>query len=238
MFLSVVILGGFTTRDSRDGASHSAPTRRYLDHIKETHPYQHCSNVTRATLSGERMCGHVVSARTHRKDRANARHTQAFPASMRLRTLPGFIAAPLVLLGLLSVAPASAAPPAHSLPDPIVLPGSGPGVDGYCDGFTVVVTFTKYKQQVVQDTTVGDFQTLKFTWNAQATVTREDDPKKSVNYNVSGPGTIVTNLVDGSFSADAHGPNPLDYEGQLVPGRPADQLHHRSRNLCGRPPAP
>jgi hypothetical protein len=122
---------------------------------------------------------------------------------------PGFIAAPLVVIGLLSVAPASAAPPAHSLPDPIVLPGSGPGVDGYCDGFTVVVTFTKYKQQVVQDTTVGDFQTLKFTGNAQATVTREDDPKKSVNYNVSGPGTIVTNLVDGSFSADAHGPNLL-----------------------------
>jgi hypothetical protein len=79
----------------------------------------------------------------------------------------------------------------------------------YCDDFTAVVTFTKVKQKIVQDTTdpVTGTRTQKITGNAQATMTNESTGK-SVDYNVSGPGTIVTNQ-DGSFSVDAHGPNLL-----------------------------
>ena len=127
---------------------------------------------------------------------------------------PGFIAASLVLIGLLSVAPASAKPPQPlPTPDPIVLPQFVPDmVDGYCQGFTARVTYTKMKQKVVQDTTVGDVQTQKITGNAQVTVARLDEAGnvvKSVDYNVSGPGTLVINKKDGSFSVDAHGPNLL-----------------------------
>jgi hypothetical protein len=124
---------------------------------------------------------------------------------------PGFVAAPLVLIGLLSVAPASAQPPPIPVPtpDPIVLPGPVyPGT--FCEGFTAVVTFPKFNQKIVQDTRVNGVGpgTYKQIGNAQATVTRQDDPKKSVNFNVSGPATVVVN-ADNSFSVDAHGPNLL-----------------------------
>jgi hypothetical protein len=120
---------------------------------------------------------------------------------------PGFIAASLVLIGLLSVAPASAKP------TPVTIPAPGDQVPlqrgEFCDDFTAVVTFTKVNQKIIQDTTVNGVQTQKITGNAQATVARLDEAGnvvKSVEYNISGPGTIVIN-PDGSFSVDAHGPN-------------------------------
>jgi hypothetical protein len=122
---------------------------------------------------------------------------------------PGFVAAPLVLIGLLSVAPASAQPPPPipvPSPDadgPVVLPAGE-----YCENFTVVVTFPKFNQKIVQDTRVNGegAGTFKQIGNAQATVTRQDTGE-SIDYNVSGPATVVVD--EEGFSVDAHGPNLL-----------------------------
>ena len=131
---------------------------------------------------------------------------------------PGFIAASLVLIGLLSVAPASAKP------TPVTFPTAGTQfslpMGQFCDNFTAVVTFTKVNQKFVKDTTdENGVRTQKITGNAQATVTNQSPGGKSVEYNISGPGTVVTN-PDGSFSVDAHGPNL--FWTPKVPGTPGD----------------
>jgi hypothetical protein len=142
------------------------------------------------------------------KDPTNARHTQAFRRICECVRYPSFIAAPLVLIGLLSVAPASAKP--HP---PVLDPGATTlaqfdpvSGSGYCDGFAVVFEYTKLKQKYVNDTRdANGVGTFKVTGNAQATVTNTVTGK-SIGYNVSGPGTVVVN-EDFSFSVDAHGPN-------------------------------
>jgi hypothetical protein len=109
----------------------------------------------------------------------------------------------VVLLGMLLAAPASAQRPHVPVPtpDPVVL-------EGYCEGFTAVVTFTQMKQYIIRETTAPDgTTTLKITGHAQATVTNLSSGE-SVSYNISGPGTVVI-YPDGAFSIDAHGPNLL-----------------------------
>jgi hypothetical protein len=123
------------------------------------------------------------------------------------RAVRGFIAAPLLLIGLLSAAPADAQrphPPYNPGPNPTVLPQGE-----YCDDFTAVVTFTTLNQYIIQDTTdpVTHVETLRITGHAQATVTNQSTGE-SVTYNISGPATVVIN-PDGSFSAEAGGPNLL-----------------------------
>jgi hypothetical protein len=81
-------------------------------------------------------------------------------------------------------------------------------LEGYCEGFTAVISYTALNQYVIKETTVGDTTTLKITGHAKATVTNQTTGE-SVTYNISGPGTIVINNVDGSFSIDAAGPNLL-----------------------------
>ena len=123
------------------------------------------------------------------------------------RAVRGFIAAPLVLIGLLSAAPADAQRP-HLPYDPGPNPTLLPQGD-YCADFTAVVTFTKLNQYIIHDTTdpVTHVETLRITGNAQATVTNQTTGE-SVSYNISGPATVVIN-PDRSFSADAGGPNLL-----------------------------
>jgi hypothetical protein len=140
---------------------------------------------------------------------------------MRLkRALPGLIAAPLVLIGLLLAAPADAQrphPPYNPGPNPTVL-----AQGDYCDDFTAVVTFTKLNQYIIHDTTdpVTGVETLRITGNAQATVTNQSTGE-SVTYNINGPATLVIN-PDGSFSADAGGPNLLwTTQDNSFPGVPA-----------------
>jgi hypothetical protein len=109
----------------------------------------------------------------------------------------------VVLVGLLSAVPAGASDPRDPLPtpDPIVL-------EGYCEGFTAVVTYTKMNQYVIHETTAPDgTTTLQITGHAEASVTNQATGT-SVTYNISGPGTVVI-YPDGAFSIDAHGPNLL-----------------------------
>src|SRR5215216_3989832 len=121
------------------------------------------------------------------------------------RAVRGSIAVPVVLIGLLWAAPAGAQRP--HLP---YIPGPNPTVlEGYCEGFTAVVTFTELNQYIIRETTdpVTGALTLKITGHAQATVTNESTGE-SVTYNISGPGNVVIN-PDGSFGVDAAGPNLL-----------------------------
>ena len=107
------------------------------------------------------------------------------------------------LVGLLLAAPAGAQRPHVPLPtpDPVVL-------EGYCTGFTAVITFTEMNQYIIRETTAPDgTTTLKITGHAQATVTNQTTGE-SVTYNISGPGTIVI-YPNGAFSIDAAGPNLL-----------------------------
>ena len=128
-------------------------------------------------------------------------------AARTKRARSGYLAVALVLLGLLAAAPADAQrphPPYNPGPNPTVLPQGE-----YCDDFTAVVSFTKLNQYTIHDTTdpVTGVETLRITGNAQATVTNQST-SESVRYNISGPATVVIN-PDGSFSADAGGPNLL-----------------------------
>jgi hypothetical protein len=113
------------------------------------------------------------------------------------------LAVAVVLLGLLSAAPAGASDPRVPLPtpDPVML-------DGYCTGFTVIVTYTQMNEYIIHQTTAPDgTTTLKITGYAQATGTNLATGK-SVTYTISGPGTMVL-YPDGAFSIDAGGPNLL-----------------------------
>jgi len=135
------------------------------------------------------------------------------------RVVRGFIAAPLVLIGLISAAPAEAQRPHvpyNPGPNPTVLPQGE-----YCDDFTAVVTFTRLNQYIVRSTTGPDGTvTWRITGNARATVTNQSTGE-SVTYNISGPATVVIN-PDGSFSADAGGPNLLwTTQANSFPGVPA-----------------
>jgi hypothetical protein len=114
----------------------------------------------------------------------------------------GLLAVALFLTELLLAAPAGAQRPHVPLtPDPVVL-------EGYCEGFTVIIMYTAFNQYIIQATTSPDgTTTLKITGHAKATLTT-DPPGESVTYNVSGPGTIVFD-PDGAFSIDAAGPNLL-----------------------------
>ena len=123
------------------------------------------------------------------------------------RAVRGFVAASLVVIGLLSAAPADAQRPHAPYnvgPNPTVLPQGD-----YCDGFTAVVTFTTLNQYIIQDTIdpVTGVETLRITGNARATVTNQLTGE-SIAFNISGPATVVIN-PDGSFSAEAGGPNLL-----------------------------
>jgi hypothetical protein len=122
------------------------------------------------------------------------------------RAVRGIIAAPLVLIGLVSAAPADPQrphPPYNPGPNPTVLPQGE-----YCDDFTAIVTFTELNQYIVRSTTASDGTvTWRITGHAQATVTNQSTGE-SVTYNISGPATVVIN-PDGSFSANAGGPNLL-----------------------------
>jgi hypothetical protein len=105
------------------------------------------------------------------------------------------------LTGLLWAAPAGAQRPhVPTSSDPVTL-------EGYCEGFTAVVTYTEFNQYIIQEMTSDGTTTLKITGYVQATVTNQTTGK-SVTYNISGPGTIVL-YPDGSFSIDAGGPNLL-----------------------------
>lgn len=128
-------------------------------------------------------------------------------AARTKRADSGYLAVALVLLGLLAAAPADAQrphPPYNPGPNPTMLPQGE-----YCDDFTAVVSFTKLNQYIIHDTTdpVTGVRTQRITGNAQATVTNPSTGE-SVRYNISGPATVVIN-PDGSFSADAGGPNLL-----------------------------
>ena len=115
----------------------------------------------------------------------------------------GLLAVTLVLTGLLLASSASASDPRVPLPtpDPLVL-------DGYCEGFTVLITWTEFNQYIIKATTSSDgTTTLKITGHAQATVTNQTTGA-SVSYNVSGPGTLVL-YPNGAFSINATGPNLL-----------------------------
>jgi hypothetical protein len=115
----------------------------------------------------------------------------------------GVLAVALVLLGLLAAAPAGAQRPHTPVatPPPVEL-------EGYCDDFTAVVTFTKMNQYIIHETTAPDGTTTqKITGHAEATVTNQSTGA-SVTYNISGPGTLVF-YPDDAFSIDAHGPNLL-----------------------------
>jgi hypothetical protein len=116
------------------------------------------------------------------------------------RVVGGLLAVSFV--GLLLAAPAGAQRPhVPVLGDPVVL-------EGYCEGFTAVITYTEMNQYIIRQTTAPDgTMTLKVTGHAQATVTNQTTGK-SVTYNISGPGTLVI-YPDGAFSIDAAGPNLL-----------------------------
>ena len=119
------------------------------------------------------------------------------------RTVGGYLTAALVLVGLLSATPAGATDPRVPLPtqDPVVL-------EGYCDGFTAVVTITEMNQYIIHQTTAPDgTTTLQVAGHAEATVTNQTTGA-SASYNISGPGTLVL-YPDGAFSLDVHGPNLL-----------------------------
>ena len=106
-------------------------------------------------------------------------------------------------VSLLLAAPAGAQRPHVPLPTPDPME-----LEGYCDGFTAVVTYTKMNQHIIKGTTAPDgTTTLKITGHARASVTNQSTGQ-SVSYNISGPGTVVI-YPDGAFSIDAHGPNLL-----------------------------
>ena len=115
----------------------------------------------------------------------------------------GLLTMALFLVGLLWAAPASASEPRLPLPNP------GPlELVGYCEGFTVLITWTEFNQYIIRAKTSSDgTTTLKITGNAQATVTNETTGK-AVSFNVSGPGTLVI-FPSGAFSINAAGPNLL-----------------------------
>jgi hypothetical protein len=113
------------------------------------------------------------------------------------------LAISLALCGLfLAVTPASAQDPRIPLTpqDPTIL-------EGYCPGFTVVLTFTRFNQYIVRSSTSDEATTLLITGTATVTATNQSTGK-SVSYNISGPGTVVQ-YPDGSFSLDLKGPNLL-----------------------------
>jgi hypothetical protein len=122
------------------------------------------------------------------------------PGSPMMRAAAGPLAVAVFLAGLLLAAPAGAPPPPVPLPTPkpVVL-------EGYCDGFTAVVTYPEFNQSIIQEADSDGTITLKITGHAQTTVTNQTTGE-SVTYNTSGPGTIVV-YPDGGFSVDAAGPN-------------------------------
>jgi hypothetical protein len=142
----------------------------------------------------------AVEQRTHPVER-QLRWWRSLGGPMK-RAAAGLLAVALFLTGLLLAAPAGAQPPPVPLPtpEPIVL-------EGFCDDFTVVITFTKVDQRIIQETTSDGTTTLKITGHAQTTVTNQTTGE-AVTYNTSGPGTIVIS-PDGAFSIDAAGPNLL-----------------------------
>jgi hypothetical protein len=119
------------------------------------------------------------------------------------RTIRAAFAAVLTCLAALaSAAPAWADDPRV----PLTAPNAT--LERYCEGFKVSVEFTTYKQYIIRQSTAPDgTTTLQIAGNAKATVTNLST-RKSVSYNVSGPGTVVIS-PDGSFTIDAAGPNLL-----------------------------
>src|SRR5689334_17817327 len=102
------------------------------------------------------------------------------------------------------VGTAEAAPPISST-STTELPGTDTaGSAGFCS-FPVTVVETS-QQKPVRTSTLPDGTTVtRFTGHATATVTN-DITKKSITYNISGPGTVTAH-PDGAFAVDAGGPN-------------------------------
>jgi hypothetical protein len=71
----------------------------------------------------------------------------------RTRAAAGLLAVAVFLTGLLWAAPAGASDPRLPLPTP------NPEVlEGYCDGFTAVITWTEFNQYIIHQTTAYDLQ--------------------------------------------------------------------------------
>jgi hypothetical protein len=83
------------------------------------------------------------------------------------------------------------------------------GEDGYCPFPVTVQVFNGQKFTETPLPNGGAEQ--RFTGHAKAIVTRDDDPSKSITYNISGPGTqtFLTAARNASFTIDAAGPNLL-----------------------------
>jgi hypothetical protein len=122
----------------------------------------------------------------------------------RIICRPALAAVLTALAALALAAPALAADPRVPLTaDPILLEAA----DGYCPGFDVLITFVDFNQYIIRSTTADGTVTLRIAGRARAKVTRTDTGE-SVSFNISGPGTLVSN-PDGSFSGDLAGPNLL-----------------------------
>jgi hypothetical protein len=90
------------------------------------------------------------------------------------------------------------------------LPGTNDvGDAGYCPFSVTVQVFSD--QNVTNTPLPNGGLEQRFTGHAKAIVTRDDDPRKSITYNISGPGTqtFTTAARDASFTIDAAGPNLL-----------------------------
>jgi hypothetical protein len=143
----------------------------------------------------------ALEQRTHPVAR-QLRWRQRLGGAMK-RAAAGLLAVALFLTELLLAAPAGAQRPHDPVPLPPVV------LEGYCEGFTVIIMWTAFNQYFIRATTSPDgTSTFKITGQAKATLTTDPPTGESVTYNISGPGTIVVD-PDGAFSIDAAGPNLL-----------------------------
>jgi hypothetical protein len=109
---------------------------------------------------------------------------------------------------LVSVAALALAAPARAADPRVPLTAPDATLSGYCNGFDVSVVFSRYNQYVIRQSTAPDGTTTsQIAGHATATVTNLSTGK-SVSYNVSGPGRVVS-YPNGAFTVDAAGPNLL-----------------------------
>jgi hypothetical protein len=110
-----------------------------------------------------------------------------------------------VVIGCAVVACAAGAAPAGAdRPQPQV-PTSNFTLSGYCT-FDVAVHFVRSNEYVIRETTLPDGTVIdKFTGNLAVALTNLSTGARRT-YQINGPGT-ATFYPDGSFSAEAAGPN-------------------------------
>ena len=135
---------------------------------------------------------------------ANARRAPSMSARRLARAAAVAITAAVLWTGVLDAVAAAAQRP-HSpagTGDLVSLPAGD-----YCE-FAVSVEFLTFNQYVIQETTSPDGTlTQHITGHATALVTNLES-RASLSLNISGPATVFV-YSDGSFSADASGPNLL-----------------------------